>query len=193
MLFCFDKKGNTLFLGIRVENIIGVRLTDSELTPAKITKDSLFDIKPTKIKGVFLDKDGNYIVETHPNRIRSEKTDKKLHKQTVKYDEEGRVSLIGRYEFVYRTDGSLYTIGRTDFDTFASFSFYRPVRYRRVGHFSLDYDVDATLKTIGDYLYGTTVLRYYSDGRIKKIRNLAITYGDNGEAIIEEAEEYKIC
>ena len=189
MLVRFDKKGNVLGLGIRVENIIGVMITDKELTPAKITKESLYDLKAAKLKGVYTDIEGNYFIETHPNLIRSEKTDKKLNKQTVKYDEEGRVSLIGRFEFKYRTDGTLYTIGRTDFDTFGSFAIYRPMRYRRVGHLSLEYGVDGTVKVIGDWhILGNTPFRYYFDGRIKRVRNISITYGENGDAIIEETE-----
>lgn len=189
MLFRFTKFGQTLGLGVRVENIIGVMITDGELNPAKITEKSLFDLKPTKIKGVYTDIEGNYLVETHPALIRSSPKDKKLSKQTVKIGENGQVSLIGSFEFKYRSDETLFTIGRTDFDTFGSFAFYRPIRYRRVGHLSLEYGVDGTVKVIGDWtLLGNAPFRYYFDGRIKKIRNISITYGENGEAILEEIE-----
>ena len=192
MLVRFTKKGEVLGLGIRVPNIIGVMITGADLEPKRITHESLIDLKPTAIKGVFTDNCGNYLIETHPKLIRTSPKDKRVAKENIKLGDNGQVSEIGGIEFRYRSDETLYTIGRTDFDTFSSFNCFKGViRYRRVGHFSLDYGVDASVKTIGDYLYGVTSFRYYSDGRIKKVGNISITYDDKGEAKFEEIEVEK--
>ena len=193
MLVRFTKKGEVLGLGIRVPNIIGVMITGADLEPKRITHESLLDLKPTAIKGVFTDNCGNYLIETHPKLIRTSPKDKRVAKENIKLGDNGQISEIGKFEFRYRSNESLFTIGATDFETYESFDLYKYIRrYRRVGHLSLDYNVDGSVKMIGDNgILGEAPFRYYLDGRIKRVRNLSITYGEDGEAKFEELEVKK--